>query len=157
MQWPIAQRPPVGDLPASISPTRIALPLLLLAAQTLPKNSALSLLRINMLVKRLMADGQYCCNLLRTPLHAHQRTGFFPYPRLYGWGIATVLRTLCRRLKPITTPVTSPQSKVMSKSFLKTLKRDYAKLANRPDSKTVMTQLQGWFDDCNNKSFSTIL
>ena len=52
--------------------------------------------RINMLVKRLMADGQSCCNLLRTPLHAHQRRGFFPYPRLNGWGIATVLRTLCR-------------------------------------------------------------
>ena len=98
MQCPIAQRPPVGDLPVSISPTRIALPLLLLEAQTLPKNSGLSLVSINILVKRLMADGQSCCNLLRTPLHAHQRTGFFPYPRLNGCGIANVLRTLCREL-----------------------------------------------------------
>jgi putative transposase len=32
---------------------------------------------------------------------------------------------------------------------VKTLKRDYAKLANRPDSKTVMAQLQAWFDDYN--------
>jgi len=52
-------------------------------------------------------------------------------------------------LKPITTPVTSPQSNGMAESFVKTLKRDYAKLANRPDSKTVMAQLQGWFDDYN--------
>jgi transposase InsO family protein len=26
---------------------------------------------------------------------------------------------------------------------------DYAKLANRPDSKTVMAQLKDWFDDYN--------
>ena len=45
-------------------------------------------------------------------------------------------------LKPITTPVTSPQSNGMAESFVKTLKRDYAKLVNRPDSKTVMAQLQ---------------
>ena len=37
-------------------------------------------------------------NLLRTPFHAHQRTGFLPYPRHNGWGIATVLCTLCREL-----------------------------------------------------------
>jgi transposase InsO family protein len=37
----------------------------------------------------------------------------------------------------------------MAESFVKTLKRDYAKLANRPDSKTVMAQLQVWFDDYN--------
>jgi len=29
------------------------------------------------------------------------------------------------------------------------LGRDYAKLSNRPDSKTVIEQLQGWFDDYN--------
>lgn len=46
-------------------------------------------------------------------------------------------------LKPITTPVTSPQSNGMAESFVKALKRDYAKLVNRADSKTVMTQLQG--------------
>jgi len=68
MQGALAQRPSIGDLPPSISPTRITLSLLLLAAQTLPKNSALSLVRINMLVHRLMADGQSCCNLLRCEL-----------------------------------------------------------------------------------------
>jgi putative transposase len=52
-------------------------------------------------------------------------------------------------LKPFTTPVTSPQSNGMAESFVKTLKRDYAKLANRPDSKAVMAQLKDWFDDYN--------
>jgi putative transposase len=49
----------------------------------------------------------------------------------------------------VTTPVISPQSNGMAKSFVKTLKRDYAKLANRLDSKTVMAQLKDWFDDYN--------
>ena len=31
----------------------------------------------------------------------------------------------------------------------KTLKRDYIKLANWPDSKTVMAQLKSWLDDYN--------
>jgi putative transposase len=52
-------------------------------------------------------------------------------------------------LKPVTTSVTSPQSKGMAESFVKTLKRDYAKLANRPDSKTVMAHLKDWFDVYN--------
>ena len=52
-------------------------------------------------------------------------------------------------LKSGTTPVTSPQSKGMAESFVKTLKRNYAKLANWPDSKTVMAQLKDWFDDFN--------
>ncbi len=49
----------------------------------------------------------------------------------------------------LTIPVTSPQSNGMSESFVKTLKRDYAKLANRPDSKTVMAKLKDWSDDYN--------
>jgi putative transposase len=38
---------------------------------------------------------------------------------------------------------------VIAESFVKTLKRDYAKLANKPDSKTVLAQLQAWFDGYN--------
>ncbi len=52
-------------------------------------------------------------------------------------------------LKPVTTPITSPQSNGMADSFVKTFKRDYAKLAHRPDSQTVMGQLKAWFDDYN--------
>jgi len=54
-------------------------------------------------------------------------------------------------LNEVITPVSSPQSKGMAESFVKTLKWDYAKLANRPDSKIVMAQLQlkNWLDDYN--------
>ena len=52
-------------------------------------------------------------------------------------------------LKPVTTPVGSPHSNGMAESVVKTFKRDYAKFANRLDSKTVMTQLKDWFDDYN--------
>jgi putative transposase len=52
-------------------------------------------------------------------------------------------------LKPVTTPVTSPQSNGMAECFVKMLKRDYAKLAYRPDSKTVMARMKDWFDDYN--------
>ena len=54
-----------------------------------------------------------------------------------------------RGLKPVTTPVTNPQSNGMAESFVKTLKRDYAKLADRPGSQTVIAQLPNWFDDYN--------
>lgn len=43
-------------------------------------------------------------------------------------------------------PDTSPQSKGMAERFVKTLKRDYAKLVNWPDSKTKTAQLKDWFD-----------
>ena len=52
-------------------------------------------------------------------------------------------------LIPLTTPVESPQSNGMAESFVKTLKRDYANLANRPDSRTVMGYLEEWFNDYN--------
>lgn len=54
-------------------------------------------------------------------------------------------------LKPVTTPVVSPQSNGMAESFVKTLKRDYASLASRPDSTTVMRQLKEWFEHYNTK------
>ena len=52
-------------------------------------------------------------------------------------------------LNPVTTPITSPQSNGVAESFVETLKRGNAKLANRSDSKTVMAQLKDWFDDYN--------
>lgn len=53
--------------------------------------------------------------------------------------------------KSSTTPVHSPQSNGMAESFVKTIKRDYAKLALRPDAKTVLQQLADWFEHYNTK------
>lgn len=39
----------------------------------------------------------------------------------------------------------------MAESFVKTFKRDYARLANRPDSQTVMRELNLWFEHYNEK------
>ena len=52
-------------------------------------------------------------------------------------------------LKPVMTLMTSPQSNGMAESFVKTLERDYAKLTNSSDSKTMMAQQKDWFDDYN--------
>lgn len=60
-------------------------------------------------------------------------------------------------LKPVTTPVTSPQSNGMVKSFVKILKWVCAKLAERPDSLTVMAQLTKWFDDYNSDHPHSVL
>lgn len=54
-------------------------------------------------------------------------------------------------LKPVTTPVSSPQSNGMAESFVRTLKRDYAALADKPDARTVMQRLDGWFEHYNTK------
>ena len=50
-------------------------------------------------------------------------------------------------LKPVTTPIESPQSNGMAEAFVRTIKRDYARFANRSDAKTVMAQFPGWFED----------
>jgi putative transposase len=34
----------------------------------------------------------------------------------------------------------------MAEAFVKTFKRDYAKVSPRPDAATVLCQLDGWFD-----------
>jgi len=54
-------------------------------------------------------------------------------------------------LKPLTTPVESPESNGMAESFVKTFKRDYASLAEKPDSETVMKMLSVWFEHYNTK------
>lgn len=52
-------------------------------------------------------------------------------------------RTFARQLgwKPVTAPAKSPQSNGKAESFVKTIKRDYADLALRPDAGTVLKQL----------------
>jgi putative transposase len=52
-------------------------------------------------------------------------------------------------LVPCFTPVRSPQSNGMAEAFVKTFKRDYVYVHDRPDAQTVLSQLADWFEDYN--------
>ena len=52
-------------------------------------------------------------------------------------------------LVPCFTPVRSPQSNGMAEAFVKTFKRDYVFVHDRPDAQTVLSQLPAWFEDYN--------
>ncbi len=52
-------------------------------------------------------------------------------------------------LEPRTTPVTSPQSNGMAEAFVRTIKRDYARVNPLPDARTVIESLPLWFDHYN--------
>ena len=52
-------------------------------------------------------------------------------------------------LVPCFTPVRSPQSNGMAEAFVKTFKRDYVYVHDRPDAQTVLPQLSAWFEDYN--------
>lgn len=52
-------------------------------------------------------------------------------------------------LEPLTTPVESPQSNGMAEAFVRTMKRDYARVNPMPSAEIVMRQLTVWFDDYN--------
>ena len=52
-------------------------------------------------------------------------------------------------LVPCFTPVRSPQSNGMAEAFVKTFKRDYVYVHDRPDAQTVLSQLSMWFEDYN--------
>ena len=52
-------------------------------------------------------------------------------------------------LIPRTTPVESPQSNGMAEAFVRTLKRDYARVSSKPDARTVIDQLPNWLDHYN--------
>ena len=53
-------------------------------------------------------------------------------------------------LTPCFTAVRSPQSNGMAEAFVKPFKRYYVYIHDRPDTKTVMAQLNSWFNDYNN-------
>jgi hypothetical protein len=42
---------------------------------------------------------------------------------------------------PCTTPIQSPQSNGMAEAFVKTIKRDYARVSSKPDAASVLRQL----------------
>ena len=47
------------------------------------------------------------------------------------------------------TPVRSPESNGISEAFVKTLKRDYARISILTDAATTKALLPGWFEDYN--------
>ena len=61
---------------------------------------------------------------------------------------ASETRKLAREigLLPCTTPIESPQSNGMAEAFVKTFKRDYARVSPRPNAASVLRQLDGWFE-----------
>jgi putative transposase len=65
--------------------------------------------------------------------------------------IAGETRKLAREigLLPCTTPIESPQSNGMAEAFVKTFKRDYARVRPRPDAAAVLRQLDAWFAHYN--------
>jgi putative transposase len=65
--------------------------------------------------------------------------------------IAKETRAFAREigLEPLTTPVTSPQSNGMAEAFVRTIKRDYARVNPLPDARTVIESLPLWFDHYN--------
>ena len=50
-------------------------------------------------------------------------------------------------LKLCFTPVRSPESNGIAEAFVKTFKRDYARLSLLPDAETVIALLPAWFED----------
>jgi transposase InsO family protein len=52
-------------------------------------------------------------------------------------------------LVPCFTPVRSPQSNGMAEAFVKTFKRDYVYVHDRPDAQSVLSRLSAWFEDYN--------
>jgi putative transposase len=51
--------------------------------------------------------------------------------------------------EPRTTPVESPQSNGMAEAFVRTMKRDYARVSQLPDAAAVIQQLPAWFEHYN--------
>ena len=54
-----------------------------------------------------------------------------------------------KRLEPRTTPVQSPQSNGMAEAFVRTIKRDYARVSSLPNARTVIDTLPIWFEHYN--------
>ena len=59
-------------------------------------------------------------------------------------------------LKLCFTPVRSPESNGIAEAFVKTFKRDYARLSILPDAETVIALLPAWCEDYNEELGSAV-
>jgi len=67
------------------------------------------------------------------------------------WDFAAALH-----LVPCLTPVRSPESTAVSEAFVKTLKRDYARICPpRPDASAALQQIPEWITDYNKNHLHT--
>ncbi len=87
--WTLADRASIDNLTSSLNPIGVSLFSLLLASQTLPKSPSSSFIRIDMLIKRFMANWQLCSDLLGAELLANPVKGGFKHMRLNAPGITT--------------------------------------------------------------------
>jgi len=61
----------------------------------------------------------------------------------------TIEIALALNLVPCFTPVESPESNGMAEAFVKTLKRDYVRVALIPDAATALALIDTWMEDYN--------
>jgi transposase InsO family protein len=69
-----------------------------------------------------------------------------------GAATLTERQLLLRRIwasSAVLLPPEAPESDGMAEAFVKTFKRDYIYIHDRPDAKTVMAQLDQWSEDYN--------
>ncbi len=106
MRRPITQGAPMRDLDPPVPPSGIALSLLLLATKVLAQHAASSLVKVNILVKRLMAEWHLACNLLRAPIQFKQLAGLLSHSGRHCGCVPAFLRTLGRTCACLLRPVT---------------------------------------------------
>ena len=96
--WTLADRASIDNLTSSLNPTVISLFSLLLTSQILPKSPSISFIRIDMVIKRFMANWQFCSDLLGAKLLRNALKGRFEHTRLNAPGIATKQRSFPGKL-----------------------------------------------------------
>ena len=98
IRWTLADGASVDNLTPSLNPACVSLFSLSLASQILPKSPSSRFIRIDMLIKRFMANWQLCSDLLGAELLANPVKGGFEHTRLNAPGVAAQLRSFPGKL-----------------------------------------------------------